>query len=255
MKLSLDIKSVLVGVGIVSIFAFSNNVNIADDTIEAETKRTIDVIGSSEMDIIPDEVEIKFTYTEWVDKSGKKAQSARMSVIEPVVIKSIVEAGIAKKDIKMASVYGSQGYYYYRRHQRDDHVVSKTLSVCISDVEAINKILLRFEKNGLDERAISRIAIGEKDHEKMTEFRQKVKEDAIIAAKKKAAYLLGAIEQEPGMAISVKEVNGDNQNSWNRNTYANFISNERSSSGGSNDGLAFSPVNLRYEIAVTFEII
>lgn len=258
MQLKLDIKSAVVGIGIISIFAFTA---VPNDPNDENFKRTIDVIGSAEMDIIPDDVEIKFTYTEWLDKSGKKSATARMEVIEPIVIKSIVEAGIPKSDITMANVYGSQRYYYYRRHYKDDHVVSKTLSVCINDVETINKILKRFEKNDLDERAISSIFVGEKDHKKLTEYRKQVKVDAIKAAKAKAQYLLEAIDQKPGAALTVREVNGDSRyNSWwgnsNSNTYSNFaVGNERSSSGSAGgDGLAFSPINLRYEIAVTFEI-
>jgi uncharacterized protein YggE len=261
MQIKLDIKSVLIGVAAVSLFAFysssESNTEKAPSANASNFVRTIDVTGSSEMDIIPDEVEIRFTYTEWVDKNGRKSVKSKMTSVEPLVIKSIVEAGIAKKDITMASVYGSSGYYYYRRHQRDDHVVSKTLSVCIGDVATINKILKRFELNGLDERAISSISVGEKDHEKLTEYRKQVKKDAIMAAQEKAKHLLGAIGQTPGEALTVKEVNGDNGNGWRRsnsNIYSNSaVANSRSSNGES-DGLAFSPINLRYEIEVTFSI-
>jgi uncharacterized protein YggE len=257
MQIKLDFKSVLIGVAAVSVFAFYSTSEPTEDPNDSEFVRTISVTGSSETDIIPDDVEIRFTYTEWLDRSGKKLGNSKMTAIEPIVIKSIVEAGIAKKDITMASVYGSSGYYYYRRHQRDDHVVSKTLSVCIGDVATINKILKRFELNGLDERAISSISVGEKDHEKLTEYRKQVKKDAIMAAQEKAKYLLEAIGQTPGEALTVKEVNRDNGNGWRRsnsNTYSNSaVANSRSSNGES-DGLAFSPINLRYEIEVTFSI-
>ncbi|MBL4704361.1 MAG: SIMPL domain-containing protein [Flavobacteriales bacterium] len=255
--MKLDLKSVLVGVGVVAIFAFNAVPDLTSNPNDEDFKRTIDVTGSSEMDIIPDDVEIKFTYTEWLDKSGKKNTSSKMAIIEPIVIKSIVESGIAKKDISMANVYASGSYHYYRRHHRDDHVVSKTLTVCISSVETINKILKRFEMNGLDERAISSIRVGEKDHKKLTEYRKEVKKDAIKAAKEKAKYLLEAIGQEPGDALTVKEVNADNWNyGWRANSNRNSnYSNENSRSvSGSSDGLAFSAINLRYEIEVKFEI-
>ena len=256
MELKIDLKSVLIGVGAVVVIAATT---VETDPNKDDFVKTIDVTGSAELDVIPDDVEIKFTYTEWLDKSGKKSDAAKIDKIEPIVIKSIVEAGIAKKDIKMANVYGNGNYYYYKRYKRDDHVVSKTLSVCISKVETINKILDRFEKNNLDERAMSSIYVGEKDHIKMTEFRKKVKTDAIKAAKAKAKYLLEAIGQTPGDALTVKEVNNDNQyRGWWGNQQSNYsnaiFENTSGSTGNSDDGLAFSPINLRYEIQVTFEI-
>ncbi len=251
MQLKIDLKSVIIGAGVISALAFTQ---VPQDVNEKDFVRSIDVTGSAEMDVIPDEVEIKFTYTEWLDKSGKRMEESRIEKIEPIVLKSIKEAGVPEKDIRMASVSGHGNYYYYKRHHREDHVVSKTLSVCVSSVSTINKILKQFEANDLDERAISQIYVGEKDHQKLTEFRKKVKIDAVKAAKEKASYLLEAIGETAGKTLTIKEVNNDYSNNWWGNMRENTYSNEAVSSQSSSDGLAFSPINLRYEIMATFEI-
>jgi hypothetical protein len=120
----------------------------------------------------------------------------------------------------------------------------------------------------MDSLAISNAYISKYSHTKMEEYKKQIKINAITAAKEKAQYLLSAIGEKAGKAISVHETNGfvtieDGLVSRENREYGRFSNSYAQSNvsmGGSDfegldDGISQKTIKLHYNLQAEFEIL
>jgi len=225
-----------------------------DDKTEANKK--IEVTGSAEMEIVPDEIYTTFTLKEYLSTSKKKV---RLDSVKSEFLRICKKAGIADSNISISSYTGTENwdyyYWYKKRHSEPDFMASISYTVKVSSTEKLDKIVA-----GLNEDAVSNFYISKTSHSKIEQFRKEVKTKALVAGKAKAEYLVKSIGEELDGALSIQEVDDSYNNyyyGYNSNlNVSNSISQTSLNSGESNSSstTSFQKIKLRYEMKVVFKL-
>jgi len=207
----------------------------------ADKTRYIDVTGSSEMSVNPDEVEMEFTLKEYYKKGSK--EKYLLGDAEKEFYAIIGKHGLKEKDIILSnSLYWSDWSNWW--NNRQEELKYKKITLKIDSTIDLTSLV-----KDLNREWLNNIVISKMKNKNEQAFRKEVKIQAIKAAKAKANYLLAAIGEETGKVISVEEVQ-DNDSDY-RNPMSNTLSKMSTNDGGvQNTGL----IKLRYEIKARFEI-
>lgn len=150
--------------------------------------RYIEVSGTAEVDIVPDEIhyiiEMKEYFEEEFDGKSKPedfATKVSLDVIERQVRRAIADAGVPTDAVRTEEIGNTW------RERGMDFLVSKRLDITLSDFETIERI-----RKGLDTRGINAMYIGELKNRNMAEWQEKGRIEAIEAARNKAEYMASA---------------------------------------------------------------
>ncbi|GAB5566015.1 MAG: SIMPL domain-containing protein [Winogradskyella sp.] len=214
--------------------------------LSAQETKFIEVTGSADMYVVPDEIIFIIGIEEYWEEEfkNKKAKHYKtkvdISTIEGQLLTDLNELGIASDNVKSTEV----GNYWRQRGK--EFLVSKRLEISLNDFSLINAIISKLDRKGIDY-----MRIGELKNKKLTEFRKEVKKKALLAAKEKAAYLLDTLDKKLGEVISITELNGDIL-SWRVAPLAssNTSINSNSTQSAENE----KKIKLRFEIKAKFEI-
>ena len=176
---------------IISITGFSQ-------TKDFDCQNYIEVTGSSEMSIVPNEI---FLSIKLKEKEGKNEKS--ISELE-VILKSILKKlGIPIENLSISDA--SSKYTDSWLSYKDDILISKNYILKIVNIENFNQLYKELKSND-----ISNVKVIKTNHSEIQKYRKEVKINAIKAAKEKADYLLTSVDQELGKLIYVKEMS-DNE--------------------------------------------
>jgi uncharacterized protein len=210
----------------------------------------IEVTGSAEMSVIPDEIELEIVL-------GSQSSMKQLSIeeLDKKFFDALMDHGIPESAAKFVSVDNPFYWYYWwweYRYYTNTKTYKLKLDCTKYDFSFINDIKPEY---------IRSIRITSSTHSKITEYRRQVKVEAMLAAKDKANDLLECIGQKIGKVIEVIEVPETvNQNYWyGYYNMQNLTSNcmvPQSSGESSAAGESYVPaIKLRYEIKARFEII
>lgn len=206
-----------------------------------DPRKYIEVTGSAEKTITPDEIELKIVLTEY----SKDGAVVRLDKIEKDFYALLRKNNVDTQQLKLNSL--ESNYWWYWTDNRNKPLKTKTFKLQING--DINFLKLAED---LDKKWVESVAITDKKNKKMQEYRKEVKIEAIKAAKEKAGYLLESIDEHVGNVLSVEELPEEGL-SWFRNSIP--LSNSASfSPGGSSDVENVSGIKIRYEVKVKFEI-
>jgi len=190
---------------LVAVFLFLGLITNAQETIEP--KPFIEITGTSEIKVDPNQIFISITLEENTDKSKKDIREQEQNLI-----KALQSIGIAKEKLVVTDAnahYGKSGF------MSKDVVNRKQFELEVKDATEAKKAFEQMDKLNIKNAYISRV-----DHTEMEEYKKQAKIKAIKAAKEKATYLLEAVGEELGGALIVRE------NSFN--VYGNRHANVRS---------------------------
>jgi hypothetical protein len=240
-------------------------------------KKYIEVTGSAEMSIQPDEVEIAIVLYESRNDFPKREDQLlkickKYHIDENQLSFNHSNSGIAGWD-----------YWWYWWYYRNSSYLTQTYKLKVTTKNNIMDLVKELNKPW-----VRNITIGTTTNKDLQVYRKEVKKEAIKMAKEKATYLLEAIDESIGSVISIEEVIADNNTSkngangryWNgygwywdnpyygdgynsnTNTNSNMSSNSVMSSGNSpggnskeeNELAGLSKIKLRYEVKAKFEI-
>jgi uncharacterized protein YggE len=225
-------------------------VDIAEFKNVSSQERTIQVTGSADMTVEPDEVEFNIGIQQYFIEEfqeGKKYEDyktlAPLQPIEDELMNRLHAFGISKNDITIENA-GS-----YWRQSGKMAQMSKHYSIKLTDLSLIEKMVVSFHFNGLEY-----MSIGELKNKKLHDFRKQVKTEALKAAKEKAGYLAESMGKKLGEVISIKEGSGDNAYSGFWGGSSSAMSNTSLSSGQSAGETNLRKITLKYEILAVFEI-
>jgi len=164
--------------------------------------RYIEVKGSAEMEIEPDEIIVDITIEEyWKEEFEKKKDfedyknKVPLAQIEDELIKDLRKVGINKKDIVVKNL----GNYW--RYRGKEFLFSKQLEVDVTDLSKINELMQLADAKG-----IKSMRIAELKHSNMARFKKEVKIQALQDARQKAKYLLESIGSELGEVQTITEM-------------------------------------------------
>lgn len=215
-----------------------------------EKQAYIEVTGSAEMTLIPDDIELEIVLAH----PGNSKNS--VEVLDKKFFDALEAHGIPKAAVSFVSVDNPYYWYYWwweYRHYYNSKTYKLKLDCKKYDFSFINDIKPEF---------IRSIRITKSSHSQITDYRRQVKVEAMKAAKEKAADLLESIGQKAGKVFEVIEMPEPvNNNNWyNRyniqNETSNCIVSQPSSASNSSVGESFVPaIRLRFEIKAKFEII
>ena len=205
-------------------------------------ERYIEVIGTSEIEIVPDKIhyliEIREYFEEEFDGKSKPEEyrtKVPLSEIEQGLMEVLGGAGVPQNAIRTQEV----GDYW--RQQGQDFLVSKKIDITLTDFNQINEIVKR-----IDTKGVYTMRIGELENNDMLAYHQKGKIEALKAAQRKAAYLVEALGKRLGGVIRIVEKDGGNASPF-------VQSNVLSSDAASFD--SFRTIKKNYSMLVRFEII
>lgn len=224
-----------------SSYVFSQATTASDDKI-----KKIEVTGSAEMQIVPDEVFVSITLQEYYDKSKTKHD---IDEIQKNFLEKCAKAGIQKDRIEIQGMSGfdqSRWYWRKRKKEQPDLLASTTYILKFSNPAEIDKLV-----NLLDDNATQNMYVTKTTHTNMEAFRKEVKIKSLQAAKAKAQYLCESIGEKVGGAVFIREVESGPIMPMYKNMMSNAMMDSHESA---NEGIDFQKITVRYEMQVQFAI-
>ncbi|MBN1950683.1 MAG: SIMPL domain-containing protein [Bacteroidales bacterium] len=237
MKTGIIILSLILSAGMIS----------AQESMK--TPKYIEVTGSAEMEVEPDEVifviEVQEYWEEEFEKNSEfKDYKTKVPIakIEKELMEKLAMAGVREERIVIREVGNSWRYF------GKEFLINKQIELSLNDLNMVNSLV-----QSIDARGVKSMKIGELKNVKLTTLRKQVKIEAVKAAREKAEYLLGSIDEELGGVLQVEELETQQNPWWLREQ--NLLSNVAVSSPDNNGIENLRTIKLRYEIKARFEIL
>ncbi len=214
--------------------------------IENKLARYIEVTGSAEMEVEPDEIRLVIGIEEYWKEEFEKGSKPKdyttkipLTTIEEQLLNELFRLGINRDNIIAREV----GNYW--RERGEDFLMSKEFEISISNFKKVDDIVKSISTKGIDH-----VYISESKHKDIALCRKQVKIQALKSAKEKAEYMLVSIEKQLGDVISIEEVENNNTFWQPRSMLSNSVMSSSDNSGIDN----FRKIKLRYEVKASFEI-
>lgn len=210
--------------------------------------RTIEVSGSAETEIIPDEIYVVVTLKEYEKKQVGKVGLEKIKSDFLGYCKAI---GLPDSAISISSYEGHNPSWWRRRRSKDELFASISYQVKFNTSKKMDELV---EK--LDEDATQNFLIARVSHSKISEYRKQLKIQAVKAAKDKGGYLAESIGENLGVAVSIIE---PEEVTTALPVYALSQTNVSYASRGNADeiidnGVDFKKIKLRYEVKAVFAL-
>lgn len=210
---------------------------------QEEDSRYIEVTGTSEITITPDEIHYTIEIKEYWEEEFKmhsKPEDYRTKVpletIEKELRSTLQKIGISDKNIQTQEV----GDYW--REKGKDFLIGKRFDITLNNFNQVNEIA----KN-VDTRSINFMRIGELKNKDIEKYRQQGKIEALKAAKTKAAYLAETLDQQLGSVIRIIEPQD--------NTHGPLLAAQSNVYFSHNQSTEeFRSIKLQYSMLVRFEL-
>lgn len=222
------------------------SINTFGQTISNTEKAIIDVTGTAELEISPDEIHIDLCLEERME-NGEKVM---LTTLENNLKNELTKADIPLSHLYISdvnSVIAKTGWF------TKETLSTGNYSLKITQVNKIKRVFKIFEKLNITNAHITKAT-----HSQLVELRKKNRINAIKAAKEKADYLLNAIGSKTGKPLKVTEQQQQYQNfsalnyATNSNSYRmNSISKVKSITKGT---VQFENIKITSSIHVIFEI-
>ncbi len=155
----------------------------------------IEVTGTAEKDVIPDEILIDIILREKIVNREKVTIEAQ----EELLKNAIISLGI---DLSNLYLSDANADYVKVRWQKREVLTKKDYTLKVSNAPTVGQVFMELDKLEITDAYISKV-----NHSKMDSLRKEVKILAIKAAKDKAEYLLSAIGEQPGKPLIIREEN------------------------------------------------
>lgn len=233
--------------------------SVAAKAQDIKKPHTIKVTGTAELEIVPDEIYMSVTLKEYMkDKKKQTIEDLEKDLVNFLEKVTIID----KKDIKMDNM---SGYLIKMKRKEKDEQITKSYKIKFKNPQQVYQLYAVMDSLGISNAFVSKYS-----HSKMDEYKKQVKVNAIKSAKEKAGYLLDAIGEKAGKAVSVEEKTGyvavdDGTNDNDRRNYryaqnASFLSNNdyvrmEDGSGADSSLIGDKTIKLQYDIEVEFEIL
>jgi uncharacterized protein len=222
---------------------------------EKTERRIIEVTGSAETLIMPNEFTFKITINERIENKQKITIEQQESKLKS----ELSNIGIdVEKDLSIFDISST----YVSSKKLKDTLGSKDYRLKLKDLDKIAKL-----QEIADRLNIGRLDLIEATHSDLTTYRKETKIEAIKAAKAKAEYLLSAIGEKVGKPVYISEKDYGKNNlissipnsvigltSGIMGTYQSNTIVEAAERSGQSVSLSFSKILIRYEILAKFEI-
>jgi uncharacterized protein YggE len=187
-----------------------NSTNAQNIANEGETKPFIEVNGTAEKEVIPDEIYITIVIKERLVNREKLTVETQENNLK-ISLKAI---GI---DLMNLAVADASADYVKITWQTKDVISKKEYLLKVSNATTLSKVFEQLSALEINDAYVKRVS-----HSKLDSLKKEVRIAAIKSAKEKADYLLSAIGEQTGKALVVKEINASSyQNELSHNYTVN----------------------------------
>lgn len=211
--------------------------------------KKIEVTGSAEIEITPDEIYLDISLREFKNKTVK----VEIGALEEQLKKGVKEAGIASENLTISDVFGTNytDWWSNKKKKDPDFMARKEYRLKLSNLDKINIIL-----GSVDAEGIEKVEISSFTHSKMDEYRRQVKTKALQAAKAKATYMLEGIGSTIDGVLEVQEINTDNYSDYRPVAFSNarIAGYVAGNNADASETPSFRKIKVRAEVRAVFFI-
>ncbi len=154
-----------------------------------KTSPFIEVVGTAEKEIVPNEIIIAVILKEHTDSKNKISIEEQ----EASLLSELKKKGISSEQLTLEN---ANAYELRVRKKTNELINQKQYLLKLVSIEEVNRAMDAF-----DSAKIKVFYIQEMTHTRIEDFRKEVKILALKAAKDKAKYLLESINQSVGNAL------------------------------------------------------
>lgn len=209
--------------------------------------KTITVTGTSEIEVIPDEIYVEVDLREYNKKNGDKID---ITAIKNNFLSACKSIGLTDKDVTVQSYQGyDNNYWLYRKNKKQNPDMKASVSywIKVADVKLLDALV-----DKMDDEATQNFFIAKTEYSKMDSLKKEMKIAAIKAAKNKAEYLASAIGEQVGPAVTINDPNEIN-NYPRPMPYANTMMKAQADDAAPMD-VDFKKIKLQFEVTVVFAL-
>jgi uncharacterized protein YggE len=218
---------------------------VYDNTIR---QRTINVNGTAQLEITPDEIYVQVELREYTKKNGEKID---IETIRNQFLAAAKSMGIADSDVVVQGYSGWDGNYWWyqqNRKKNPDMKAGINYEVKVKSVDDMDKLV-----DKLDDQATQNFSISRVWHSNMDQIKKQLKIEAVKAAKAKATYLAEAIGEHVGQALTINDPNENNQYPQPL-YYANKVMTAVAEDNTAPMNVDFKKIKLQFDVNVIFEL-
>ena len=171
--------------------------------MEKPLVKKIEVTGSAEQEVLPDEIFVTVSLREYFkEKDGKN--KVDIMVLEKQLQKAVEEAGIPKENFTIGAINGYREWW--GKKKPTTFLESKSYILKVPNLYKIDGIISK-----VDEKGVAFTNIDRYEFSKIEQLRKEIKIKALQAAKEKAKFLLEGIGEQMGEVLEIIEIdNGYN---------------------------------------------
>ncbi len=164
-------------------------------TNQDEILPVIELTGTAEKEIVPDEIYIFITLMERFDGKNKITIESQEQALRQ---------GIADLNIPLDNLFlaDANSNYVSVKWQKKDVIAKTNYTLKVSNAVLVGQVFELLDKLQIQNAQISHV-----NHSRLEELKKDVRIEAIEMAKQKADYLLEAIGHKAGKALYVREDN------------------------------------------------
>jgi uncharacterized protein len=240
-------KNTILSISIVLLTLSNPIISLAQQTnMDKPTVKKIEVTGSAEQEVLPDEIYVTVSLKEYFKEKENKTKIDIM-VLEKQLQTAVNEAGIAKENFSIGSIDGYREWW--GRKKPTTFLESKSYILKVSNLFKIDGIISK-----VSEKGVAYVNIDRYEYSKIEQLRKEIKTKALQAAKAKAQYLLEGISEQLGEAIEITEVNNEYHNP---NVYSNMALMKTAAADVApmpESNIDVQKIKVRYEMKAVFKI-
>jgi uncharacterized protein len=215
---------------------------------KTEEQPYIEILGTAEKEVIPDEIYIKIIIQEkYVDKTKVTIEEQ-----EGKLKQAITSIGVDLTNLVLSDV-NSDYVTIYRRTK--GMLTKKEFTLKVKDAAVLNMVFEELDKLDITDASISKV-----NHSKMDSLIKEIKIKALKAAKDKAEYLLTSAGKQLGEPLVIREIEIPGTNNYSgsykgmRNDGTVYFVDGVRVRGEDNPQLQFQKIKIQTTIYAKFSI-
>ena len=193
--------------------------------------------------VVPDKIYLSILITEG-DTKGKTS----VEELENKMAAKLKSLGIDIKEQLTLEDLASNFQKYFLR--KKDVLKNKSYSLLVYDAETAGKVIL-----GLESINISNVRLAKTEYSKLEELKMELREGAVNKAKKQAEALLKPLEQKPGKALYISDLNTNIPRLYNRQAVMSKMEMDVAKAGYEPIDIEFEKIKVESTVTVYFEIL
>jgi uncharacterized protein len=216
-------------------------------SMEKETMRKIEVTGTAELEVVPDEIYFSISLREYFKDEKNQRDKTTLETLEKQLIEAIKAAGMPRENL---SISGMSGYREWNGRKKPQFfLASKQYQLKLSNLTNINDLMAK-----VDDRGVEYVNVARVEHSKKEQFKKEIKINALKAAKEKAAYLLESVGSTLGEVVEIRELE-EGYYAPMVAQYANVrMMKDQAGGGATEPSLEYEKIKFSYRMQAVFRI-